>query len=137
MATLNLNSFEKAIQSLQKAWLALKTDPEDEFIRDACLQRFECTYALCGKFLERYLRMSALVPSEIDLMSFPNLIRTGCKQGLLKSEWAVWKQYREKRNILSHTYDEQKALEIIQIIPAFLEDVQYLLKQLKKHAKET
>lgn len=137
MANLNLDSFEKAIQSLEKAWLAHQADPEDEFIRDACLQRFEYTYALCGKFLERYLRTSALIPSEIDLMSFANLIRTGCEQGLLKSEWATWKQYREKRNVLSHTYDGEKALEIIQVIPHFLEDAKFLLNQLKKHAKET
>jgi hypothetical protein len=62
--------------------------------------------------LKRYLEMTASNPSEIDAMSFQNLIRLGSEKGLLRSDWEQWKIYRQARGTTSHTYDEKKAQEV-------------------------
>jgi hypothetical protein len=59
--------------------------------------------------LKRYLEMTASNPSEIDAMSFQNLIRLGSEKGLLRSDWEQWKIYRQARGTTSHTYDEKKS----------------------------
>lgn len=133
---LDLSSFEKAIISLKKAILDHDKLPEDEYIRDACIQRFEYTYELSWKMLKRYLEMTEPTPEEIDALSFASLIRTGSEKGLLLSDFSVWRQYREKRSITSHTYNQEKAAEILKQIPSFLKDAQYLLDKLHERAFE-
>jgi hypothetical protein len=59
------------------------------------------------------------------------LIRTGSEQGLLRNGWDRWKDYRKARSITSHTYDESKAIEVMQIVPDFLLEGQALLAELK------
>lgn len=101
-------------------------------LRAATIQAFEFTYELSCKMLKRYLEMSSSDPQEIEVMSFPNLIRTGCEQGLLLSDISQWKKYRHDRSITSHTYDQKKALEVFENIPFFLEEAEYLLNKLNE-----
>ncbi len=79
--------------------------------------------------------MAAPTPDDIDGMSFQDLIRTGNEQGLLLSDWEEWKKYRQSRTDTSHTYNEEKALLVIEKIPAFLDEARFLLKQLRKRTK--
>ena len=44
-----------------------------------------------------------------------------------------WKLYRKSRGTTSHAYDEEKALDVLSIVPAFFEEALYLLEQLKKY----
>ncbi len=129
---LDLSALKKAIDSLNRSLEKLKTMPEDEFIRDSCIQRFEYTYELCGKFLRRYLETSEPSADVIEQMSFPTLIRTANERGLLLNDWSVWIGYRDKRNITSHTYDEEKADAVIQVIPDFYAEARYLLSHLEE-----
>jgi hypothetical protein len=64
-------------------------------------------------------------------MPFADLIRTGNELSLLKSNWSSWKLFREMRAKSSHTYDEDIALAVIQVIPTFIEEVRYLTRQLE------
>jgi phosphoserine phosphatase len=43
-----------------------------------------------------------------------------------------WKEYREERGATSHAYDEDKAQEVFESIPAFLEEAKYLLAKLQE-----
>lgn len=134
---LDLTSLEKAIYSLEQALLELTKQKDNSFIRDATIQRFEYTYELAHKMLKRYLEMTEASAQEIDEMSFPALIRTGAEKGLLQHSWDVWASYRVARNLTSHTYNEAKAKEVCQIIPDFLKEVQFLLKQLQKRVRSS
>jgi len=67
-------------------------------------------------------------------MSFPDLIRTGSEQGLLLGDWPTWKAYRTARAKTSHTYDEQVALEVATVAARFLEEVRFLLAELKSRS---
>ncbi len=50
---LDTTSFERAVDSLQSALAQYDITPND-FIRDSCIQRFECNYELSWKMLKRF-----------------------------------------------------------------------------------
>ncbi len=129
---LNLTSLEKAVASLDEAVTEYAKQPNNKFIRDAAIQRFEYTYELTHKMIKRFLEISEPSAEEVDQMSFPDLIRTGSERGLLANDWAVWKDYRHARNATSHTYNEKKAAEVYTIIPQFLVEAKNLLVEFKK-----
>lgn len=129
---LELSSFENAIARLEEGLARYHLDIADTQIRDGLIQRFEFTYELSHKMLKRYLEQSSATPEDYDSMPFQDLIRSGNEQGLLLGNWSHWKVYREMRAKTSHTYDEQKALEVVAAIPAMLAEAQFLLLQLKQ-----
>ncbi|MBF0191538.1 MAG: nucleotidyltransferase substrate binding protein [Magnetococcales bacterium] len=134
---LDISSFSKAVERLSEGLEELGQYPELSSIRDGVIQRFEFTYELAHKTLRRYLSMSVASKKEIDEMAFPDLIRTGNEQGLLLSDWPVWKSYRQSRNDTSYAYDEEKAQRVMDKIPAFLKDSRFLLEQLQKRIGKT
>jgi nucleotidyltransferase substrate binding protein (TIGR01987 family) len=129
---LDLSSLDNALQRLSEALQAYALDASNSLYRDASIQRFEFCYELSHKMLKRYLELAAPNPVAIDELAFPDLIRTGNEQGLLRSGWDKWKDYRKARSITSRTYDQSKATEVIQIVPDFLLEGQALLAELKK-----
>ena len=129
---LDLNSLDKVLRLLSEALQANALDASHSLYRDACIQRFEFCYELSHKMLKRYLELAAANPVAIDELTFPDLIRTGSEQGLLRNGWDKRKDYRKARSITSHTYDESKAIEVMQIVPNFLLEGLALLAELKK-----
>ncbi len=127
---LDISSLGKALASLEEAVNEHAKQPQNLFVRDATIQRFEYSYELTHKMLKRYLEMSEPNAAEIDQMSFPNLIRTAAEKGLLQQSWDQWKTYRDARNITSHTYNQQKAEQVCAIIPLFLQEAKLLLNHL-------
>lgn len=132
---LDLSSLLNAILRLDEGIQRYHLDTSDTQIRDGLIQRFEFTYELSHKMLKRFLESTSPSPAEIDALAFQDLIRTGNEQGLLLSDWTVWKKYREMRSKTSHTYDESIALQVVAEIPAFLNEAQYLAQQLQARNK--
>lgn len=128
---LELSSFEKALASLDEA-LAEYDRTQNQFVKDACIQRFEYTYELAHKLLKRQLEAMSATPAEIDQMSFPDMIRTGAERGLLANSWDKWKLFRDARNATSHAYNEKKANEVFERIPAFRDEAAFLLARLQE-----
>lgn len=131
METLDISSFKNAINSLNSILLRYEKDNFDIDIRDAVIQRFEYTYSLAIKMITRFINMQSAQP--IIEMTFNETIRTANKMGLLKSNLDKWTEYRQKRNMTSHTYDENVAKEVVSIIPEFKDEVEFLLNQLEKN----
>ena len=127
---LELRSFDKVMFLLNEGILRYQNDITDTQIRDGLIQRFEFTYELSHKMLKRFLESTSPSPANIDELAFQDLVRTGNEQGLLLSDWAQWKKYREMRSRTSHTYDESVALQVVAEIPAFLQEARFLNKQL-------
>ena len=71
----------------------------------------------------------------IESMTFNEMIRQANKMGLLDSNLEKWDIFRQKRNLTSHTYDEEIAVKVVSIIPDFAEEAEFLLKQLKEKIK--
>ncbi|WP_138515832.1 nucleotidyltransferase substrate binding protein [Limnobacter alexandrii] len=132
---LELSSFDNAILRLDEGIQRYEKDITDIQIRDGLIQRFEFTYELSHKMLKRFLESTSPSPAEIDELAFQDLIRTGNEQGLLLSDWAHWKKYREMRARTSHTYDESVALQVVSEIPTFLKEAQFLNAQLHSRNK--
>jgi len=82
--------------------------------------------------LKRFLATTSANPAEFDDVSFADLIRSGNQRGLLRSDWPVWRTYRDMRAKTSHTYDEVVAVEVVAGIPAFLEEAEHLLARLEE-----
>lgn len=131
---LDLTPLERAVARLEEGLARFLTDVGDTQIRDGLIQRFEFTYDLATKTLRRAIEASSDIPDQVDKMSFPTVIRTANEQDLLLGTWPDWHGYREMRNITSHTYDEGKALEVVQGIPPFLQEVRVLLQRLQARA---
>ena len=127
---LDLTSFEKAINSLIHILQRYQNDNYDIDIRDAVIQRFEYTYSLAIKVMIRFLKIQ-MPDTEHDL-TFNEIIRNSNKYGLLQNDIVNWTQYRQKRNLTSHTYDETIANDVLKIIPEFIEESKFLLEKLKE-----
>ncbi len=128
--SLDFSPLEKALYSLQRGLVRAHATPNDEELRDACIQRFEYTFELCWKMLKRQLEEELPNPAEVDGYSFRQLIRTGAERGLL-NDVEAWFDYRERRNITSHTYDEEKAARVFSALQAFSDHAGDLLARLK------
>lgn len=102
--------------------------PDDEELRDACIQRFEFTFEPAWKMLKRWLELDLPNPQEVDTMSYRGLIRTGAEQGLIDN-MSAWFVYRDKRNLTSHTYDAAKAQEVFGVLADFARDARTLLQR--------
>ena len=78
--------------------------------------------------------MTAANPEAFDALPFADLIRTGNEQSLLKSDWSAWKIFREMRALANNALEDKAALEIVRIIPLFIEEIQFFTCQLSNHA---
>lgn len=78
--------------------------------------------------------MTAANPEAFDALPFADLIRTGNEQSLLKSDWSAWKIFREMRALANNALEDKAALEIVRIIPLFIEEIQFFICQLSNHA---
>lgn len=128
---LDLSSLENAVNRLAEGLVRYQSDPTDEQIRDGLIQRFEFTYELSHKMLKRFLELTSANPAQFDEMSFQDLIRSGNEQGVLRSGWNVWRDYRQARTDTSRTYNEAKALRVVGALPDFLLEARHLLAALQ------
>ena len=129
---LDITSLGNAVGRLREGRDRSEREPADEQLRDGLIQRFEFTYELSHKMLRRYLREAVASPDEIERMPFADLIRTANAQGLLRSDWPVWRRFREMRSRTSHTYDSRVAAQVAAEIPALLREAEHLCAELQR-----
>ena len=120
MTNLDLTALENSLNRLGEVIERYRKDTSDDAIRDSVIQRFEFTYSITLKILRKYFIERAFVVEDINQMSFNDMIRTANQMALLKSNLEIWSEFREMRNMTSHTYDETVALKVVSIIPNFL-----------------
>lgn len=130
MEKLNVKSLELALASLKSAWDEYNKE-KNEYVRDSVIHRFEYTFAISIKYMQRYLELNIPNPDEVDYFTFNELIRTSNEKGILLRDLEDWEIYRQRRNVTSHTYNQEKAMAVLEIIPKFIEDVKYLINSIK------
>jgi nucleotidyltransferase substrate binding protein (TIGR01987 family) len=128
---IDLSALKNALASLDRGIQRSKTSPEDEELRDAVIQRFEYTFELSWKMIKRQLENDLPVPSEVDLMSYKEMMRVAAERGLV-DEVVSWFVYREQRNATSHTYSREKAESVYKTAVDFFDDAKELLCRLDK-----
>lgn len=128
----SITSLKNAVTRLKDGLARYQQDISDLQIRDGLVQRFEFSYELSHKILKRYLEWVSPNPTEYDEMSFQQLIRSANEQRLLLGNWADWRIYRDMRSRTSHTYDEETAIKVVEGIPKFLMEAEFLVAQLEQ-----
>ena len=126
---LDFSSFVAAVKRLDEGLERYQRDTSDEQIRDGLIQRFEFAYDLAHKMLRRQLESVSANPDQVDRLRFADLIRSVIEQGLISSDWSAWRVWREMRSTTSHTYDDAKALQVVEGIPGFLAEAQDLVER--------
>lgn len=99
--------------------------------RNSVIQCFEFTYELSYKMIRRQLSVILPAPSTIKEMNYADLMRSAAEAGLIQ-DVKRFLEYREMRNLTSHTYDENKAEQILTHMTHFAKDVEQLILELKK-----
>ncbi|HRC85619.1 MAG TPA: HI0074 family nucleotidyltransferase substrate-binding subunit [Thermoanaerobaculia bacterium] len=132
---LDLDPFRQALRSLEEALrlgaeLAAEGEARRQLARDSAIHRFEFTYELAIRFLRRHLEETDS-KAELDRVSYRDLIRLGAERGLL-SDPRAWFDFREKRNLTVHTYNQRLAEAVYSILPAFKDQAQQLLTRLEE-----
>ena len=101
---LKKENYHRALIRLQAA-LEKEADIDDMYL-DATIQRFEFCFELAWKLMKAVLEYDG-----IEANSPRSCIREGWKQGLISNAEA-WLEMMEKRNLSSHTYDENVVRKI-------------------------
>jgi nucleotidyltransferase substrate binding protein (TIGR01987 family) len=134
---LDLTSFRDALGALERSITFLtsetaKRDPllQEQF-RNSAIQCFEFTHELAFKMIKRQMEQMAAAPAAVDTMPYMDIVRSAAEAGLVR-DVGRFKDYRDKRNITSHTYNQAKAAQIAAILPAFHDDMRRLLAELEK-----
>lgn len=130
--TFDIISLENASKKLGEILVRYNKDTTDDAIRDSVIQRFEFVYSIALKTLRKYFLERAFVVEDVNQMSFNDMIRTANQLNLLKSNLELWTEFREMRNMTSHTYDEVIAQKVVGIVPRFYDEIVFLLETLKK-----
>ena len=130
LVELDLTPLSNALNKLVEGLTRYQSDISDEQVRDGLIQRFEFTYELSHKMIRRYLSQSSANPESINELSFQALIRLASDKGIIKGDWSDWSTYREMRGKTSHTYDENIAIQVVNGIPAFIEEIIHLKEEL-------
>lgn len=110
---ISIDSLIKGHNSLLRAMKIEK----NEFIRDSAIQRFEYTFELAWKTMKRILKYKG-----IDAQGTKDIFRI-CAQEKIIEDPLVWFTFLEARNKTSHTYNEDMADAIYEIIPLFLQEI--------------
>lgn len=127
---IDFSPLARALATLNTALIARHQEPGNDLIRDACIQRFEYCFELCHKMLRRYLEQTEASQASVKELSYPDLFRLGSARNLVQEDLATWNLYRRIRNLTSHTYDADKAAEIVAVLPQFLTSASDLLHRL-------
>lgn len=128
---LDFTPLHHALARLERGLVRYRPAPQDEELRDACIQRFEYCFELCWKMVKRRLEQDISNSAEVDGYSKRTLFRVAAERGLVTNPEA-WFVYLVQRNKTSHTYDTKVAWEVASVIEGFSRDAQALLKQLEQ-----
>lgn len=116
--------WKQRFSNYQNAFVRLKEAVEkfeqlDTLSKEGLIQRFEYTLELAWKTLKDYLE------SKGDLVKFPRDVIKKAFQTNLIDNGETWLEMLEKRNIMSHTYDEETFNEVLDVI------IKHYFKELK------
>jgi nucleotidyltransferase substrate binding protein (TIGR01987 family) len=116
--------YKKAVSQLQQA---LSRKAEDELLQAGCLKYFEFCFELAWKSIKEAAAGEGLP----DCLSPKVCLKQAFALGWITDEKA-WLSMLEARNLMSHTYQAEQALQVYQKLPLYLEELKTLQKALDK-----
>lgn len=125
-----LGQLEESLQILDsKAWG--DNEIHKRAFERGAVQAFEFTFGVAMGLLERQMEQDAPNPAKLKTMGLEDRFRTAADNGLIPDAEQFF-DYREKRNLTSHNYNEEISQKLLEILNPFYRDVCFLLEELKK-----
>lgn len=109
--------FDQRLAQYRDALAALKLaleQPEDEFMRDSIIKRFELSFETARKAMHQWLVDQEEIPYEATKKA---VMEAAFKTALV-SDADLWAEIAVARNDSTHEYDKTKALEIVGFVRA-------------------
>jgi len=137
---LDLSSLKKAVDAMERSLQAVSAGQNTpgwnnklmETVRAGVIQNFEVAYELCWKFIQRWIRKN-MTPEDADYpRTRKELFRLAARYGLI-ADPLPWFSYADARNLIAHTYDEEKAQSVYETASQFINDAKFLLQRLEEH----
>ena len=123
-ATVQLENFENATKRLKAA---LEYDPlELDIVMDATIQRFEFAFETAWKSV----KMAAKAVG-YDCKSPKGCLKLAYRMGWIKDE-ERWLELLEARNLTSHTYDQETAMDVYETVKENFQVFGSLLRELRE-----
>lgn len=122
MTQITLEKLKKALDSLDRGY---KPNPS-ELERDGIIQRFEFCVELTWKSAKKILSQNSI---ETDVPK--NVFRELASIGWIDNP-ETWFEFLKQRNMASHIYNEEIAIEIFSVVPSFITESKKLYETLSK-----
>lgn len=126
------NSFERAFSRLEAAVKLTEQRELSDLEAQGLIQGFEYTHELAWKTLKNFLEAQGIV----TLYGSRDTTRAAFRNGLIENG-EVWMDMVDKRNLTSHTYDEDTAAQVVTTIcTTYFAAFERLLVRLKRLKEE-
>ena len=122
---IDFSPLKKAILSLED----ILKQKMDVYRRDGAIQRFEYTFELTWKMMQRVLKAQG-----IEAGSPKQVFRSALKADIIENV-EDWFLFLEKRNLTVHIYNEKVADEVFLAARKFPKYAKQVLQKLKKEVK--
>ncbi len=127
LSLINLENSFNTLQECFNDYCNQKDEKLQSYIKDSCIKRFEYTYETSKKIMNKFLKKE-YDKTEKDL-SINNIFREMYGLNLIEN-FEHWIEYRELINLTSHEYNDKNTYKIIEVIPRFIKDVEFLINNL-------
>ncbi len=122
------NSFERALARLRSAVKLAEQRELSDLEAQGLIQGFEYTHELAWKTLKNFLEAQGTV----NLYGSRDTTRAAFRNGLIENG-ETWMDMVDKRNLTSHTYDEETAAQVVTTIRnAYFAEFEKLLVRLQQ-----
>ena len=126
------NSFERAFNRLNAAVILAEQRELSDLEAQGLIQGFEYTHELAWKTLKNFLETQGV----LNLYGSRDTTREAFRNNLIENG-EVWMDMVDKRNLTSHTYDEETATQVVTVIrTAYFAEFERLLVRLQHLKKE-
>ena len=129
----NIEALHNALAILKVCWQTYQEKQNDasiaDIVADSCVKRFEYTMETSLKLMRKYLKL--FYAKEDKELTVNNIFRLMAGMDML-TNWENWRRYYAKRNDTSHEYNIEKARELLDFIPSFIADTEFLIAAFDK-----
>ena len=126
------NSFRRAFSRLEAAVKLTEQRELSDLEAQGLIQGFEYTHELAWKTLKNFLEAQGIV----NVYGSRDTTRVAFRNGLIENG-EVWMDMVDKRNLTSHTYDEETAAQVVSTIcRTYFAEFERLLVRLEQLKEE-
>jgi len=135
MIYLNTDHLKRCAQTLESSLrlyqLAEAGSIDQEVFRNAIIKGYELAQETAFKLIKKALKEYGHGSKTINATPVKEVLRLAAIHDLMTvDEVERWFRYRDNRNDTAHDYGEAFAMETLVLLPAFLDDIQTLARQL-------